>query len=255
HQADVVISCIASRTGEPSDAWAVDCEANQRLLTHAVRMRARQFVFLSAICVQKPLLEFQRAKLAFERELRDAPLDHSIVRPTAFFKSLAGQIGRVREGRPYLLLGNGQMTACAPISERDLATFIVDCVCDPSKRNSTLPIGGPGPVLTPREQGQMLFRLLNAPERFRSVPLWFFDAIVAGLRIAGIFSKRIRAKYELARIGRYYATESMLHWDSAQERYRPELTPSFGSESLEDFYRRAIERDDPSAELGDHSVF
>ena len=31
---------------------------------------ASHFVLLSAICVQKPLLEFQRAKLAFEEKLQ-----------------------------------------------------------------------------------------------------------------------------------------------------------------------------------------
>lgn len=31
---------------------------------------AAHFVLLSAICVQKPLLEFQRAKLAFEEKLQ-----------------------------------------------------------------------------------------------------------------------------------------------------------------------------------------
>jgi divinyl chlorophyllide a 8-vinyl-reductase len=92
---------------------------------------AKHFVLLSAICVQKPLLEFQRAKLKFEAALQvgmasahtplcicmlcqgrmhfQAPHRHtnaelrgmlqgagditySIVRPTAFFKSLAGQV-------------------------------------------------------------------------------------------------------------------------------------------------------------------
>jgi hypothetical protein len=52
-------------------------------------------VLLSAICVQKPTLEFQRAKLAFEAKLQEAgDITYSIVRPTAFFKSLAGQVGR-----------------------------------------------------------------------------------------------------------------------------------------------------------------
>ena len=54
-------------------------------------------MLLSAICVQKPLLEFQKAKLELEAELvraaaaRENPVSYSIVRPTAFFKSLAGQ--------------------------------------------------------------------------------------------------------------------------------------------------------------------
>ncbi len=58
---------------------------------------ARHFVLLSAICVQRPLLEFQRAKLKLEAELvaqaaQPGGLTYSIVRPTAFFKSLGGQV-------------------------------------------------------------------------------------------------------------------------------------------------------------------
>lgn len=42
---------------------------------------------------QRPLLEFQKAKLAFEEKLMGAGnITYSIVRPTAFFKSLAGQV-------------------------------------------------------------------------------------------------------------------------------------------------------------------
>ena len=68
--------------------------------------RARtQMVLLSAICVQKPLLAFQHAKLAFEKHLIKSGLTYSIVRPTAFFKSLSGQVERVRRGKPFLIFG------------------------------------------------------------------------------------------------------------------------------------------------------
>jgi hypothetical protein len=58
----------------------------------AVEKGADQFVLLSAICVQKPLLTFQAAKLKFEEALMTSGLKYSIVRPTAFFKSLGGQV-------------------------------------------------------------------------------------------------------------------------------------------------------------------
>jgi divinyl chlorophyllide a 8-vinyl-reductase len=51
------------------------------------------YVLLSAICVQKPLLEFQKAKLKLEEDISSQnDVTWSIVRPTAFFKSLAGQV-------------------------------------------------------------------------------------------------------------------------------------------------------------------
>jgi divinyl chlorophyllide a 8-vinyl-reductase len=123
-----VVSCLASRTGEPGDAWAVDHAAHSLVLKEAVAAAGvGRFVLLSAICVQKPLLDFQRAKLAFEAELTAAPLAWTIVRPTAFFKSLSGQVARVQAGRPFLIFGDGRLTACKPISDADLGAVSGDC--------------------------------------------------------------------------------------------------------------------------------
>jgi divinyl chlorophyllide a 8-vinyl-reductase len=167
-------------------------------------------VLLSAICVQKPLLEFQRAKLAAEQALVASGLTYSIVQPTAFFKSLSGQIKRVQAGKPFLLFGDGTMTACKPISDADLGRYLAECVTDPDRSNRILPIGGPGPAITPRDQGEMLFRLMGQTPRFRRVPVRMMDGIIATLDALGHLSPRFRAKAGLARIGRYYATESML---------------------------------------------
>ena len=106
---DALVSCLASRTGAPDDAWAIDHQAHAG--THWPR-RSRPvcgtWVLLSAICVQKPLLAFQQAKLAFEQELVASGLRYSIVRPTAFFKSLSGQVERVQQGKPFLVFGDGR---------------------------------------------------------------------------------------------------------------------------------------------------
>eukprot|EP01035_Chromulina_nebulosa_P011100 gene11100-14848_t len=66
---DAVVSCMASRTGAPKDAWAVDYRAHLDVLVAAQQAGVGHFVLLSAICVQKPLLAFQHAKLAFEATL------------------------------------------------------------------------------------------------------------------------------------------------------------------------------------------
>lgn len=66
---DAVVSCMASRTGAPKDAWAVDHGAQLNALQAARQAGISHFVLLSAICVQKPLLAFQHAKLAFEAAL------------------------------------------------------------------------------------------------------------------------------------------------------------------------------------------
>ncbi len=249
---DAVISCVASRTG--LDAWEVDYAINSAVLKAAVETGVRHYVLLSAICVQKPRLAFQRAKLAFEAELQAAPLTWSIVRPTAYFKSLSGQIDRLRQGKPYLLFGDGELTACKPISDRDTARYLVRCLSDPTLQNRILPIGGPGPALTPRMQGQLLFEALALPPRFRHVPVGMVRAIGAGLAPFGAFSRTLREKRELARIGTYYATESMLVWDPLHGKYDPEATPEFGTDRLIDHFQRLASLKESDAR-GAHAVF
>jgi divinyl chlorophyllide a 8-vinyl-reductase len=226
---DALVSCLASRSGEPADAWAIDHQAQSEVLKAAIDAGVSQVVLLSAICVQKPQLAFQHAKLAFERELMAAPVTWSIVRPTAFFKSLSGQIERVRRGQPFLVFGDGRLTSCKPISDADLAAYLADCLDDASRANRVLPIGGPGEAITPREQGERLFELMGRPARFRQVPVGLLDAIVATLSVAGRVVPALARKAELARIGRYYATESMLVLDPVSGRYDAKATPSTGA--------------------------
>ncbi|MEJ2540054.1 MAG: NAD(P)H-binding protein [Gemmatimonadota bacterium] len=251
---DAVVSCMASRTGAPEDAWAVDHDAHLTVLKAAQESGVDQFVLLSALCVQKPRLAFQHAKLAFEEALRNSGLDWSIVRPTAFFKSLSGQVDRVRSGKPFLVFGDGTLTACKPIGAGDLAGFLAECLHDPARRNRILPVGGPGPALTAREQGELLFEAAGMKPRFRQVPVGLLDAVVGALGLLGRVIPPLAAKAELARIGRYYATESMLVWDPETRRYDPDATPEYGVETLGDYYRRML-RGEILDERGDHAVF
>lgn len=251
---DALVSCLASRTGAPADAWAIDHRAQLAALTAAREARIPHFVLLSALCVQKPLLPFQQAKRAFEDALMASGLTWSIVRPTAFMKSLSGQIDRVRAGKPYLVFGDGRLTATKPIADADLGRFLATCLSDPARQNSILPIGGPGPAQTPREQGEQLFDLLGRPPRFRSVPPALLDAIVATLSALGHLSPRLADKAEFARIGRYYATESMLVLNPETGRYDADATPSFGHETLLDYQKRLLAGTE-TLERGDHAVF
>jgi len=251
---DVVVSCLASRTGAPADAWAIDHRAQSIALAAAQAAGVGHFVLLSAICVQKPRLAFQYAKLAFEAELMRSGLRWTIVRPTAFFKSLSGQVERVRGGKRFLVFGDGTMTSCKPISDADLGAFIAGCLDDPEKWNTILAVGGPGPAITPRDQGSALFRLLGQPPRFGHLPIGLLDTVITVLTTLGRVVPRFAAKAELARIGRYYATESMLVWNATGRRYDADATPSAGTDTLFDHYA-ALLRGDARSDRGDHAVF
>jgi divinyl chlorophyllide a 8-vinyl-reductase len=251
---DALVSCLASRTGAPRDAWAIDHQAHLHALAAAQRAGVGHFVLLSALCVQKPRLAFQQAKLAFESALVESGLRHSIVRPTAFFKSLSGQVDRVKRGKPFLVFGDGSLTACKPISDADLARYLADCLDDVRLHNRVLPIGGPGEALTPRQQGEQLFALLGEPPRIMQVPVALLDAIIATLAAGGRLVPPLAAKAELARIGRYYATESMLVLNPVTGCYDADATPSTGKDTLVEHYASLLSGK-LGVELGDHAVF
>lgn len=251
---DAVVSTLASRTGRAREAWAIDHAAHGAVLTTARDHGIKQMVLLSAICVQKPQLPFQHAKLAFEKELIESDVTYSIVRPTAFFKSLSGQVARVKAGKPYLIFGDGQLNACKPISDDDLAAYLTSCLDDATRWNRILPIGGPGKALTPREQGEMLFAALGRKPHFRSVPIGFLKAIRALLSGAGRFNQSLADKAELASIGLYYATESMLLLHPETGRYDADATPSTGHETLQNYFERLI-RQELADDRGAHAVF
>lgn len=249
-----VISCLASRSGAPKDAWDVEYGLNSAWLKASERAQARQFILLSALCVQRPELAFQHAKLAFEAELQSAGLTWTIVRPTAFFKSLSGQMERLRQGKPFLVFGDGRLTACKPISDDDLSRFIVDCLDHPERANQILPIGGPGPAETPAEQGEALAAALDVPFKIRHVPVALLGAIIAVLSVAGWLSPWARDKAELARIGKHYATRSMLVWDRETQTYSDEATPETGQDRLTSYYVK-LAAGEVVLDRGDHAVF
>lgn len=252
--ADAAISCLASRTGVPQDARAVDRDATIRAIAAAEAAGLARFVLLSAICVDPPRLAFQHAKRAAEDRLMAGPLDWTVVRPTAFFKSLSGQVARVAAGRPFLVFGDGRLTACTPISDADLADFLVRSLSDPAASRRVLPVGGPGPALAPADQAAILADLLGRPVPMRRIPIALLDAAAATLSLAARLRPSLAARAELARIGRFYATTSMLARDPATGLPDRAATPAHGADTLRDHYARLL-AGAAEDDRGDHAVF
>jgi divinyl chlorophyllide a 8-vinyl-reductase len=250
-----VVSCLASRTGTPDDAIRVDFEANQRLLARAERDGVAHFVLLSAICVQKPVLAFQQAKLQFESALYDSPVPATVIRATAFFRSLVGQLARVQAGKPFLVFGSGEVTACKPISDRDLARFMVAQLDEQREGTVQRIIGGPGPAITPLAQAKMLCNAAGQPCRLRSLPIHMFTWLRWVITPLALFSQRMAERAEFLRIAQFYASESMLVWDEATQCYDADATPEFGEDTLEDFYHAICTGGRPPPDRREHSLF
>lgn len=238
---DVVISCLASRTGSKKDSFAIDYQATLNCLDAARAAGARHFVLLSAFCVKSAemgdpnALQFQYAKKDFEAKLREQEdMTYSIVRATAFFKSVSGQLEVVDKGSPFVYfdLGAGKCATCNPISEPDLAAALVDTISDKSKENALWNLGGPDEGLSMRQQGEMLADVLGKEEaKLLGVPIGIFDFIIGLLQGgADLFkSEKLADAAEFGRIGRYYAVVDMLTTDPA-ERY--------GRTTLREHYER-----------------
>jgi len=225
------ICCLASRSGLGKDSWAVDYGGGLSFMK-ALERHGAHYVLLSAFCCGKPLLQFQFAKLKLEEDLRASTRStHSIVRPTAYFKSLDGQVESVRKGNPVMYFGDGTNAANA-ISEKELACYLVDCAVDPAGThgmlNETRNLGGPDvPPVPKRAQGDMIYDTLNVPadkRRFVALPLAIFDVIIgvfSGLESlarllpgGGAPDNELAGKFadgaEVARIVKYYASEPMV---------------------------------------------
>ena len=96
--------------------------------------------------------------------------------------------------------------------------------------------------------------MLDREPRFRQVPVALLDRIVWLLGALSHIVPSLAEKAELARIARYYATESMLVFDPSSGHYDAAATPSAGTETLFDFYARVIEGK-ASVDRGEHAVF
>mmetsp|Transcript_31775 Transcript_31775/g.51463 ORF Transcript_31775/g.51463 Transcript_31775/m.51463 type:complete len:166 (-) Transcript_31775:334-831(-) len=157
-------------------------------------------------------------------------------------------------GGPYVMFGDGELAACKPISERDLASYMAECITDSSLQNKILPIGGPGEALTPLQQSEILFQAAGVPPNTIKVPIQIMDgAIWVFDQLAKVF-KNLEDAAEFAKIGRYYAAESMLMLDD-KGQYNSEITPSYGNDTLQDFFENSIKYGLKGQELGDQAVF
>jgi divinyl chlorophyllide a 8-vinyl-reductase len=223
---------LASRSGIKKDAYLIDYQATLNCLTAGRAAGARHFVLLSAFCVKNPWLQFQQAKLKFEAALQEqTDMTYTIVRPTAFFKSVSGQLEVVQGGAPYVMFGNGEVTRCNPIAESELAQYLLESVTDESRKNKIINLGGPDEPLTMKMQGAMLFKATGMEPKYFYAPLWLFDVIINTLQFLADVTKSeaLEDAAETGRIGKYYAVEDML-------TTKPE--EKFGKITLQDHYNR-----------------
>lgn len=209
---DVVISCLACRSGLARDFDEIDYKATLNILNAAKENGTAQFILLSAICVRKPDLPLQLAKLKMEDELIRSGIDYTIVRPTAYFWVFDTQTRMIENGKPGFLIGAGNQAVHNPIAKEDLAKFMVDCIGSSEHINRMFIIGGPEVeenIITYKDSLTMIFESLGKEPKLVSIPGWLVLALIGVTRFIGLFSRKIGAFSEFLKIIYYYLNNDM----------------------------------------------
>lgn len=209
---DIVASCLAAKSGTEKSVYEIDYQASVNLLEAGSEssVNARHYLLLSAFCCRNPLLKLQQAKLKLEAKIAEqSGMTYSIVRPTAFFKSVSGQLESIIEGNSYVLFGDGTVTHCNPIAEEDLATYMLDSAVNESMQGRILNVGGPDGPLSNKRLAEMMFESVSLPQKFVYIPTSVFDFSISLIEwIARTFpSQKMEDVLETAKIGKYYAVE------------------------------------------------
>ncbi|MBM4220415.1 MAG: NAD-dependent epimerase/dehydratase family protein [Gammaproteobacteria bacterium] len=209
---DVVISCLACRSGLPKDFDDIDYKATLNVLKAAQASGTKKFILLSAICVRKPELPLQLAKLKMEDELMRSGIDYTIVRPTAYFWVFDSQTRRIAEGKPGFVVGTGDQARHNPIAKEDLAEFMVSSIGDDERRNRIYILGGPEVpenILSHRESLLMIFDVLGRKPRIISVPDWAYMALIRITWFIGLFTRRVAVFSAFLNVVHYYLVNDM----------------------------------------------
>jgi divinyl chlorophyllide a 8-vinyl-reductase len=194
----------------------------------------KKFILLSAICVRKPELPLQLAKLKMEDELMRSGIDYTIIRPTAYFWVFDSQTRRIAQGNPGFVVGSGNQARHNPIAKEDLAEFMVGSIGDSERNNRVFVLGGPevpDNVLTHRESLLMIFDVLGKKPRIISVPDWAYKALVRITWFIGLFSRRVAVFSAFLKVVHYYLVNDMRAPGYGSVTLRQYLVETYGKKS------------------------
>jgi divinyl chlorophyllide a 8-vinyl-reductase len=209
---DVVISCLACRSGLARDFDEIDYKTTLNILNAAKENGTGKFILLSAICVRKPDLPLQLAKLKMEDALIRSGIDYTIVRPTAYFWVFDAQTRMIENGKPGYLIGTGDQACHNPIAKEDLAEFMVGCIGSSEHQNRIFIIGGPevpDNTVTYRDSLMMIFESMGKEPKLVSIPGWLLTAVIRITGFIGFFFRKIGVFSEFLKIVYYYLENDM----------------------------------------------
>lgn len=218
---DVVFSSLGV-TRQQASYWDVDYEANRALLDLALDADVERFVFVSVFGPEfwDSLVE---PRERFVKELHDAGISHTVVRPTGYFSDMIGFFEMARRGRVFLV---GDETArINPIHGADLA---VSCVGAVDNDCEEFAVGGPK-TFTYDDIAALASRTLGRRASITHVSKWLTASLLAVLRP---FSSR------------YYALGNAFTTIQTTDI----VAPATGTHSLANYYKTFVETDGQEGE-------
>lgn len=145
HGIDLVFSCASASTrlldaGNESSFESVNHYGNLGLLRAALRARVERFIYVAPLGAEHLAhTAYGGAHERFVELLERSPLDHTVIRPTAYFEYVDEAVTLLRAGHAWTL-GEGAART-NPIHEADLADF---CARALDRHVDQLCVGGPG---------------------------------------------------------------------------------------------------------------
>lgn len=171
---DIVISTLGiTRQKDGLTYMDVDYQGNKNLLNEATEENVSRFMYISVFNANKLRhLEIVKAKEKFVDELKEADLEHIIIRPNGFFSDMTEFFNMAKRGRVYLF-GNGEYRG-NPIHGADLSKACVESL---DSNSGELDIGGPE-ILTQNEIASQAFEVLGKKPKITHIPLWISNLTV-----------------------------------------------------------------------------
>ena len=156
----------------------VDYRANKNILHEALIDNVRKFMYISVLNANKlQHLEIVKAKERFVQELKQADIEHIVIRPNGFFSDMTEFFTMAKKGKIYLF-GDGHLRT-NPIHGKDLAVVCLDAI---ESLDREINVGGPE-TLTHNEIAMTVFEVLGIEQKITYIPDWIRASILKLMKI------------------------------------------------------------------------
>jgi uncharacterized protein YbjT (DUF2867 family) len=190
HNFPTVISALGKSVSPKEKSkpsfWQIDYEANNHILSEALKSGVEKFVYVSALGAENyPHLAYFEAHHRFAEKLKVSGINYSIIKPPALFSAFLDLVDMAKKGQ-LITMGKGDKRT-NPIYEGDLAKI---CVASINMSNVEIEAGGTE-VWSRHQINEIIQQAVNPAKKVRKVP---FGLVKAGLPLVRLASGNLYDK-------------------------------------------------------------